>query len=89
MGAVPERPVMPSDTDAVLRSIRRWVLVVAFLLGVGVVALADAGYVVSGYQDGVVFGAAGVAGGTVALVAGLWVLSDLLSRRGGGDGPTE
>lgn len=71
---------MPSDTTALLRSIRRWVVAAVFLLGVGVVTLADTGYVVSGYRDGPIFAAAGVAGGAVALVAGARLLGSLTSR---------
>jgi hypothetical protein len=78
---------MPSDTGAMLRSIRRWLLVAVFLLGVGVVTLADAGYVVSGYQDGLVFAVAGVSGGFVALVAGVKLLGSFTTR--GTDGSIE
>lgn len=70
---------MPSDSAELLRSIRRWLLVIVFLLGVGVVTLADAGYMMSGYQDGPVFAVAGVIGGFVALIAGLRILGTLLS----------
>ncbi|WP_049931042.1 hypothetical protein [Halosimplex carlsbadense] len=75
---------MPSETDALLRSIRRWLILATFAIGVGVVAIADAGYIVSNYQDELVFAVGGVAGGAVALLAGLTLLSDLGS---GGDRP--
>lgn len=80
--AVPEPPEVPASTNALLRSIRRWLLVVAFLLGVGVVTLADIGYITTRYQDGLLFALAGVAGGTVALVAGLKVLGSLVPEAG-------
>lgn len=69
---------MSASTNALLRSIRRWLLVVAFLLGVGVIALADMGYITSGYEDGPIFALVGVAGGTVALAAGLKVLDSFV-----------
>jgi len=62
---------MPSETTVFLRSIRRWVLLSTFLLGVGVVTVADMGYILSNYQDEVVWAIAGVAGGLVALAAGI------------------
>jgi formate-dependent nitrite reductase membrane component NrfD len=43
---------MPSSSDALLRSIRRWLLVGVSVLGVAVVALAHLGYVVSNYESG-------------------------------------
>jgi len=60
---------MPSSTVAVLRSIRRWMLIIAFLLGLGVIALAATGYNVTGAQEGALFAVVGVAGGVVALIA--------------------
>ncbi|MFC6864080.1 hypothetical protein ACFQGE_11500 [Halomicroarcula sp. GCM10025817] len=71
---------MPSDTadDAALRSVRRWLCVVAFALGVGLVALANIGNVVTGYQDGLLFALTGVAGGVVALAAAVTLIDDLL-----------
>jgi|GEM_PF-1661823 len=75
---------MPSETDALLRSIRRWLILATFAIGIGVVAIAEAGYIVSNYQDGLVFAVGGIAGGAVALLAGLALLSDLGS---GGDRP--
>jgi hypothetical protein len=62
---------MPSETTVLLRSIRRWVLLSTFLLGVGVVTVADMGYILSNYQDEVVWAIAGFAGGLVALAAGI------------------
>lgn len=60
---------MPSSTVAVLRSIRRWILMIAFLLGLGVIALAATGYEVTGAQEGTLFAVVGVSGGVVALLA--------------------
>ncbi|QIO25083.1 hypothetical protein [Haloarcula sp. JP-L23] len=68
---------MPSDSTVVLRSIRRWVLAAVVLLGVGLMVLADTGYILSGYVDGAIFGAAGVIGGVVALGSGLKLLGSL------------
>lgn len=65
---------MPSSTDAVLRSIRRWLLIIAFLLGLEVVALAATGYDVTGAEDGALFAVVGVSGGVVALLAILALL---------------
>lgn len=71
------QPVMPSNTDAVLHSLRRWLLVAVFLLGVGVIALADIAYIVSGYSSGPISAAIGVSGGVIALIAGLKALRTL------------
>jgi len=60
---------MPSGTVGVLRSIRRWTLSIAFLLGLGVVALAATGYDVTGAQEGTLFAIVGLSGGVVALLA--------------------
>jgi len=60
---------MPSSTVAVLRSIRRWMLAIAFLVGLGVIALAATGYDVTGAQEGTLFAIVGVSGGVVALLA--------------------
>lgn len=65
---------MPSSTDALLRSIRRWMLIITFLLGLGVVALAQTGYLVTGAREGTLFAAVGVSGGVVALLAVLGLL---------------
>jgi hypothetical protein len=68
---------MPSNSDAVLRSVRRWLLVAVFLLGVGVITLADIAYTVSGYSDGPIPAAVGVTGGLIALIAGVNALGTL------------
>lgn len=65
---------MPSDSDAILQSIRRWLLVAVFLLGLGVIALADISYTVSDYGGGPIPAAVGVTAGALALVAGLKAL---------------
>jgi hypothetical protein len=77
--AVADLPPMPSDSPALLRSIRRWLLVTVTLFGIGLVVLADTGYILSGYQDGPLFAVAGVTGGVVAVVAGLKTLGSLLA----------
>lgn len=71
---------MPSDPDpeSRSRSIRRWLQVIAFALGIGLVTLADIGYAVTGYQDDVLFATTGVAGGVVALAATVTLVVDLL-----------
>jgi hypothetical protein len=71
---------VPSETDpqSVSRSIQRWLRVVAFALGVGLVALAEIGHVTAGYHDGLLFATTGVAGGAVALAAAVTLLVDLL-----------
>lgn len=60
---------MPSETTRMLRSIRRWLLLSTFLLGVGVVTVANTGYILSNYQDELIFAIAGAAGCIVALAA--------------------
>lgn len=72
-------PVMPSDSDSLLRSVRRWLLVTVFLLGIGVVGIADIAYTVSDYANGPVPAVIGVTGGLIALVAGLKTLGTLSS----------
>jgi len=69
---------MPSETTVLLRSIRRWMLVSTFLLGVGVVAIADMGYLLTNYQDGLIWAITGVVGGVVALAAGIQFLRTYL-----------
>ncbi|MFB6250547.1 MAG: hypothetical protein ABEI27_02475 [Halobellus sp.] len=64
-------PSATAETTALLRSIRRLLLGIAFLLGIGLVVLADTGYLTAGYQDGLLFGVGGVAGGIVALASAL------------------
>jgi peptidoglycan/LPS O-acetylase OafA/YrhL len=68
---------MPSNSDAILRSVRRWLLVAVFLLGVGVIALADIAYNVSGSGSGPIPAAVGVTGGLIALIAGIKALGTL------------
>jgi hypothetical protein len=68
---------MPSNSDALVRSLRRWLLVAVFLLGVSVVALADIAYTVSGYSSGPIPAAVGVIGGLIALIAGIRALGTL------------
>ncbi|RDI72422.1 hypothetical protein [Halopelagius longus] len=75
---------MPSDTDALLRSIRRWLLVCAFLLGVGAVALSEAGLALTGYENKLAFTVAGVAGTAVAIVSGSAVLASFVAVGSGG-----
>lgn len=68
---------MPSNADTVLRSVRRWLLVAVFLLGVGVIALADIAYTVSGYGTGPIPAAVGATGGLIAFIAGVNALGTL------------
>ncbi len=68
---------MPSNSDGILRSVRRWLLVAVFLLGLGVIALADIAYNVSGYGNGPIPAVVGVTGGLIALIAGIKVLGTL------------
>lgn len=65
---------MAPDSDPLLRSVRRWLLVAVFLLGVAVIGIADIAYTVSGYGTGPIPAAIGVTGGVIALVAGLKTL---------------
>lgn len=60
---------MPSETTALLRSIRQWLLAATFLLGIILATVAHAGYVISGYTDEGIFGAATVIGVTIAVSA--------------------
>ncbi|WP_435101675.1 hypothetical protein [Halarchaeum sp. P4] len=62
---------MPSETTVLLRSIRRWLLVSTFLLGVGIVAVVDIGNILTNYQDKAMWGGVGIAGAVVALAAGV------------------
>jgi membrane associated rhomboid family serine protease len=78
---VSESLVMPSSTVTILRSIRRWVLIIAFLMGLGVIALAATGYEVAGAQEGTLFAAVGASGGVVALIAILALLWGLVTPR--------
>jgi Na+-transporting NADH:ubiquinone oxidoreductase subunit NqrB len=74
---------MSSDTDALLRQIRRWLLVIAFLLGVGILTVAHTGYILTVtsllYWQRLVFSAAGVIGGVIAFIAGIKILGSLVS----------
>lgn len=72
---------MPSSTVTILRSIRRWVLIIAFLMGLGVIALAATGYEVTGAQEGTLFAAVGASGGVVALIAILALLWGFVTPR--------
>lgn len=85
----PHGPTMPSQRHELLRSIRRWLRVVAFLLGLGLVVLTNVGYVVSDYRGGLVFLLGGVAGGAVALVAGTTLFGDLVVVSGDDGGPRD
>lgn len=69
--------MMPSNSDALVRSLRRWLLVAVFLLGVSVIALADIAYTVSGYSSGPIPAVVGVIGGLIALIAGIRALGTL------------
>jgi len=71
---------MPSETNALLRSIRRWLLILVFLFGVALVVLAIVGNDVTG-SSGFVFGIAGFLGGGISLVAGLMAFFDILEKR--------
>ena len=79
---------MPSETNALLHSIRYWLLVIAFLLGIGILTLAHIGYVQNTtrllYWQSLVFSVAGVLGGVVALIAGTKILASY--SRSGPDG---
>ena len=72
------------ETDAeiatLLRSVRRWLLVLVSLFGVLLVALAAVGYEVSGATDGTLYAAVGLSGGLTALVAGVRALVTLGGR---------
>ena len=70
---------VPTDgeTATLLRSIRRWLLVLVSLVGVSLVAFAAIGYEVSGATDGALYAAIGLTGGFVALVAGLRAFTTL------------
>jgi hypothetical protein len=52
-------------------------LIAVFLLGVGVITLADIAYVVSNYEGGELSAAVGVIGGSIAVVAGVKILGSL------------
>lgn len=66
---------MPSETTVLLRSIRRWLLATAFLLGVTLTTIAYAGYLISGYHGELVFGLSTVTGVSIAVFAAAgWLL---------------
>jgi len=71
---------MPSETTALLHSIRHWLLVVVFLLGIGVLTLAHIGYVQNVtrmlFWQSLVFSVAGVLGGLIAAIAGIKLLGN-------------
>jgi hypothetical protein len=73
------RPIMPSNSDALLRSVRRWLLVAVFLLGIGVIGIADIAFSVSDYGNSPIPAAIGVPAGLVALIAGLKTLGTFLA----------
>lgn len=66
---------MSSQTDELLRSIRRWLKAAVFLLGVTLVALSDIGYVVTDYSSGELYATTGAIGSLVALGSVLPLLS--------------
>jgi hypothetical protein len=68
---------MPSNSDALIRSLHRWLLVAVFLLGVSVIALADIAYKISGYSRGFIPAVIGVTGGSIAFIAGLRAIETL------------
>jgi hypothetical protein len=65
------------EVATLLRSIRRWLLVLVSLVGVSLVALAAVGYEVSGATDGALYAAIGLTGAFVTLLAGLRALLTL------------
>ena len=65
---------MPSETEYLLRSIRRWLKAAVFLLGVTLVALSNVGYTATGYESGAFYAATGLVGGIVAVAAALSAL---------------
>ncbi|WP_139175353.1 hypothetical protein [Haloarcula vallismortis] len=44
------------------------------LLGIGTIVLANTGFIITDYQDGLLFAGAGGVGGLISLVAGLRIL---------------
>ncbi|EMA25226.1 hypothetical protein C443_03484 [Haloarcula argentinensis DSM 12282] len=87
-----ESLVMSSETTALLGSIRQWLLVIVFLLGVGVLTLAHIGYVQNNTQmlfwQSLVFSVSGVLGGLIATIAGIKLLGSYSSSSPDGH-PTE
>jgi len=76
-------PVYALQYRDTLRQIRRWLLAIALLLGVGIVTLAHTGYILTVtsllYWQSLVFSVAGVIGGVIALVAGIKLLRSFFS----------
>jgi hypothetical protein len=66
---------MPSETDALLRSIRRQLLVVVLLVGLGVATLAEVAMGVNGYETAVPK-ITQVIGGLAALSSAFLFLAD-------------
>lgn len=83
---------MPSETTALLRSIRQWLVVGVFLLGIGILTLAHTGWLLTAtrilYWQSLVFSIAGVLGALVAGLAGVTLLSNR-SAADFDDQPTE
>lgn len=67
---------MPSETAELLGSVRRLLLVVVFLLGLGVAALGDVAVAVRGHTT-LISSVARVTGSAVVFVALVAVLSEL------------
>jgi len=92
MMAEKESAVMPSETTALLRSIRQWLLGIVFLLGIGVLTLAHIGYVQNAtrllFWQSLVLSFAGVLGGLIAAIAGIKLLGSYSPSSTGGH-PTE
>lgn len=80
MSAPKEPRLVPSQTTALLQSIRQWLLAAVFLLGIEIVTLAHVGYVQNAtrilYWQSLVFSVAGVLGGVVAAIAVLKILGN-------------
>lgn len=76
---------VPSNTETLLRQIRRWLLLIALLLGIGIVTLAHTGYILTVtsllYWQSLVFSAAGVIGGVIAFVAGIQIIRSFFSPK--------
>jgi hypothetical protein len=83
---------VPSETTALLRSIRQWLVVGVFLLGLGILTLAHTGWLLTAtrilYWQSLVFSIAGVLGALVAGLAGVTLLSNR-SAADSDDQPTE
>ena len=66
---------MSSTPNTLLRSIRRWVLVAVFLLGITVSMLAYIAYLLAGGDGGALAAAVGVIGCFIAFIAGAAVFT--------------